>query len=259
MAALLLEVNRVAPVERLVNILWDDDPPGGAIKQVRNCVSMLRAALRELGLPSPVTRSGAGYRLTARDHDLDVLVFRALPDEAARHVQDGALDMAAGKLREAVSLWRGPVLSGLRSDALQPATAHFTEQRLHALDQLAEVELRLGRHEQLIGPLTELAAEYPLREQVIAHLMLALYRAEALAAYRQLCARLGADFGIEPGIAVSSLHDRMLRADSTLLDLAGTEPASPAVTGVRLEVAPRQLPATVRHFTGRTGELKGAG
>jgi len=85
------------------------------------------------------------------------------------------------------------------------------------MDQLAEIELQLGRHEQLIGPLAELAAEYPLREQSIGHLMLALYRsgrcADALAAYRHLYTRLDADLGIEPGTAVSSLHDGILRAD----------------------------------------------
>jgi DNA-binding SARP family transcriptional activator len=263
-AALLLEANRVVPVQRLVDVLWDDDPPESAIKQARNCVSMIRAALRDPGagpeLSAPVSTSGAGYRLAARDGDLDALAFRALLAEAARQVKQGALDPAAGKLRAGLALWRGPVLTGLRSDALQPAAAHLTEQRLHALDQLAEVELRLGRPEQLVGPLTEIVAEYPLRERFVAHLMLALYRsgrrADALAAYRQLYARLDADLGIGPGGPVAGLHDQMLRADPALLDVPVPGPAAPAAAGARPAPAPRQLPAAARHFTGRDRELR---
>ena len=147
MAALLLEANRVVSVERLIDVLWDEDPPRGAVKQVSNCVSMIRAAFADSGSPSPVARSGSGYRLAVRDRDADVLVFRTLLDEAAQQWRDGTLEVAAGTLREALSLWRGQVLSGMRSEALEPAAAHLAEERLRALDQLAELELQLGRHQ----------------------------------------------------------------------------------------------------------------
>jgi hypothetical protein len=111
--------------------------------------------------------------------------------------------------------------------------------------------------------------------------MLALYRsgrrADALTAYRQLYARLDGDLGIEPRRPVSSLHDRMLRADPALLDAAAPEPGATAVheEGPRTQIteersvappggttdprrvpAPSQLPLDVADFTGREGYLK---
>src|SRR2546423_8092440 len=45
LAALLLGANRVVPLERLIDTVWDDRPPDTAAKVVRNCVSRLRQEL----------------------------------------------------------------------------------------------------------------------------------------------------------------------------------------------------------------------
>ncbi|MEV7228270.1 hypothetical protein AB0M79_14780, partial [Polymorphospora sp. NPDC051019] len=41
LAALLLDTNRVVPVSRLVEAIWDERPPATSVKAVRNCVSAL--------------------------------------------------------------------------------------------------------------------------------------------------------------------------------------------------------------------------
>ena len=62
-----------------------------------------------------------------------------------------------------------------------------------------------------------LARAHPLREQLHALLMLALYRCgrqgEALAAYRHARRILVGDLGIEPGADLQALHQQILTAD----------------------------------------------
>jgi DNA-binding SARP family transcriptional activator len=220
LAALLLEANQFVPVTRLVDVVWEDSPPVNAIKQVQNRVSVARSAFRQAGLPDPVANTGACYRFTLDEHDLDVLLFRSYMDAARQQASSGHAPQAVQQLRDALSLWRGPALAGLDCPALTGAAAHLNEQRATAIEQLAELELELGHHGQLVGELTEVTAEYPLRERLVGYLMLALYRchrrADALAAYRQLRARLRDELGIEPTRHVRQLHEQILRTDRAL-------------------------------------------
>jgi tetratricopeptide (TPR) repeat protein len=131
-----------------------------------------------------------------------------------------------------------------------------------------DAELNLGRHGDVIAELRQLAATHPLREQLHALLMLALYRdgqqAEALAAYRRVRRALIDDLGTEPGPELRRLEQRILAADPAIdapLPPAGAAvPAAPeveqpaSVTGPP-RVVPRQLPADVSAFSGREAEL----
>lgn len=221
LAALLLEANRIVPVMRLVEVVWDDCPPANAVKQAQNRVSAARSAFRHAGLPDPITTTGAGYRLTLQADDLDVLLFCGYLDRARQQARSGHAHQALQQLRDALSLWRGQALAGLDCPALAGATAYLDEQRAAAIEQLAELELGLGHHRQLAGELTAVTAEYPLRERLVGYLMLALYRcdrrADALAAYRRLRARLRDELGVEPMQYVRQLHEQILRADRALL------------------------------------------
>jgi DNA-binding SARP family transcriptional activator len=71
-----------------------------------------------------------------------------------------------------------------------------------ALTGRVDADLALGRHAQLVGELTALTAEHPLRERMAAQLMLALYgsgrQADALAVYRDTRRMLIAELGVEP-------------------------------------------------------------
>ena len=83
-----------------------------------------------------------------------------------------------------------------------------------------EAELALGR-EDVLGPLDDLVARYPLREHLAALRMQALYRAgrqaEALAAYRGLRQTLDQELGIKPSAEVEAMHRRVLRQDPALV------------------------------------------
>ncbi len=102
-----------------------------------------------------------------------------------------------------------------------------------------------------------MSAVYPLRERVYGLLMLALYRddrqGEALAVYQQARRVLVQELGAEPGAELQELHQQILAADRALVRASAR--ASGSRPYVSESVAPRQLPAGVRHFTGRAGEL----
>ena len=91
----------------------------------------------------------------------------------------------------------------------------------------------------MIGELSALVAEQPLRENLSAHLMLALYRsgrqAESLDAYRRTREALVAQFGIEPTPSLRALERAILTQDSSLdLDAAPHEdPAAPYSSSLR--------------------------
>ena len=85
---------------------------------------------------------------------------------------------------------------------------------------------------------------HPLREELCAHLIVALYRcgrqADALAAYRRLRATLVGELGVEPGERLRGLELAVLRHDQRL---------QPVRAGAAA------LPAPLGSFVGRDGEL----
>ena len=77
MAMLLLEANHIVPVNRLVDAVWDDDPPVTAKSQIQICVSALRRLLDDgSGAPVIMTRP-SGYLLRAPDDALERPAVRA--------------------------------------------------------------------------------------------------------------------------------------------------------------------------------------
>ena len=93
-AALLLHRNEVVSVDRLVDELWDGDPPPTAAKIVRNNVSLLR---KELG-DRLVTRP-PGYLLRVEPGELDA-------DRLGSALAGGQPE----EIEAALALWRGPPL-----------------------------------------------------------------------------------------------------------------------------------------------------
>src|SRR5262245_57627506 len=105
LAMLVLGANGVVPRARLIDGLWGQDPPETAVKAVQVYVSKLRRLLPPGRL---VTRS-PGYALRVEPEAVDVLRFEHL---VARS-RDLEPAEAAERLREALSLWRGPALADI--------------------------------------------------------------------------------------------------------------------------------------------------
>jgi len=215
LAILLLNANRVVSADRLLDELWAEQPPESGTTALQVQVSRLRKALGKSGKAVVTTASGYALRL-ARD-ELDLHRFERLAEEA--DASEPAV--AAGKLREAIALWRGPALADLAYESFaQAAIGRLEELRVTALERRIEADLALGRHALLVGELEELVAEHPLREHLRGQLILALYRsgrqAEALQAYQEARRMLIEELGIEPSPALQKLEKSILRQDSAL-------------------------------------------
>ncbi len=85
LALLALEVGRVVPVDRLVDLMWPDGPPRTAVHAVRVSASTLRLALREV---AAVEATGGGYVLRADPMAVDVHRFRRLVTRARTETDD---------------------------------------------------------------------------------------------------------------------------------------------------------------------------
>src|SRR5215467_13857026 len=234
LALLLLEANRVVSMDRLAEDLWDGEPPEGWATTLQTYVFHLRQALepgRPRGAASGVlVTRGRGYLLRVDREHLDGALFQDGFTAGRAALDGGRYGEAAKTLRQALELWRGPVLADLADYAFtRPEAARLEELRLAALEARIDADLALGRHDALTAELEQLAAEHPLRERVHAQLMLALYRcgrqADALAAYRRARVLLADELGIDPGEPLERLHAAVLAHDRAL-DWTGT-PAPP--------------------------------
>ena len=228
LAMLVLEANRVVSTDRLIDALWEDEPPETARKALQIYVSRLRKLLGNERLQT----KPSGYLLRLEPDDLDLEHFRRL--------------QAKGRFEQALALWRGPPLPEFAYQRFaRGEIARLEELRLACIEERIERELEQGRHGELIGELEALVAEHPLRERLRAQLMLALYRdgrqAEALETYQQARRALTEELGLEPKKDLRRLQQAILSQDP-MLDRAP----------VRGDVAP-EPPRGV--FVGREREL----
>ncbi|WP_216209886.1 BTAD domain-containing putative transcriptional regulator [Amycolatopsis aidingensis] len=244
LADLLLHEGRPVPADRLVADLWGEHPPGNPTATLQNKVWQLRKALDAAapGGRDLVVSGASGYLLRVEAEAVDAGRFAALV-RAARPGTSPA--ERAGRLAEALALWRGPALADFADEHwAQAAIARLDEQRLSGLEELAEARLELGEPAaELAGELGELVANNPLRERLRATYLRALYRAgrqgEALASYADLRARLAEELGTDPGPELVTLHQAILRQDAEL--------DAPARAG--------NLPAPLTRLVGRADAL----
>src|SRR5438552_18098462 len=230
LGVLLLHANEFVSRERLIDDLWGEAPPPTARQAVNVYLSQLRKALSRAG-EDPVTTESGGYRLQVESDALDASRMQVLVASAREHASKGEPAPAAERFREALSVWRGPSLAGLPLESLgRDEVAQLDELRLAVLMDRIDCDLELGRHEHVLGELSLLVREYPLRERLRAQQMLALYRADrqadALDAYAKARQTLVDALGIEPSEALQRLQQAILRHDPSLETAAGTAAAN---------------------------------
>jgi DNA-binding SARP family transcriptional activator len=251
LATLLLHANDLVSTDVLADAVWDGAPPPGFVAAVRTHVMRLRHAVGPEAAARISTRS-SGYLIRLDGHELDVLEFEALCREAGAAVRARSWDRASDRVTRALALWRARPLADVASQTLLDAWLPRLEGlHLQAREWRIEAELQLGHHDQVLPELAELAARHPLRENLYGQLMRALVRcgqrAQALDVYRDARRILVAELGVEPGAELRRLQERIL---------AGDLESEPAGALVHQRPVPQQLPAAVRHFTGRAAELR---
>jgi len=111
LALLLLDAGRVVSVDRLIEDLWEGDPPESASVSLRVHVSRLRKSLAPAGGDELILTRAPGYLAQVGQHQLDAARFEALATRAREQATAGALEAAAASYDEALSLWRGAALA----------------------------------------------------------------------------------------------------------------------------------------------------
>lgn len=184
LAVLLLGANADVSLERLIDALWDD-PPQTARQQIHNIVGQLRRLLPTDDGQGRILTVHDGYRLNVSPDRIDLSRFHQALRKADAQQAQGDLDGEVRALGDALDVWRGAALGGLGGRYLVSVAAWLDEQRLIVTERQVAARIRRGESGTLIGELTGLVAEHPLREPLRASLMTALHRAgrqaEALA------------------------------------------------------------------------------
>jgi SARP family transcriptional regulator, regulator of embCAB operon len=232
---LLLQPGRTVSFDRLLELLWNGEPPGSARATVHTYVARLRAALQ----PHDVrlhTR-GDGYLVDVAPEQVDVHRFVSAAMRG-QQVSDPAERAAA--LAEALALWRGPLMADVADNRLRDRVgASLDESRLTTVELMANAQLACGRYHQVVADLIDPVTQHPTRERLVELLMIALYRCgrqtDALKLYRDARGLLRRDFGIDPGPRLDALHRQVLANDPALdppsIPTPGRTPATQAGRG----------------------------
>jgi predicted ATPase/DNA-binding SARP family transcriptional activator len=248
---LLLDPNQIVTTDRLAEFLWGESPPRSARNSIARFVADIRKALGpDAGRIATVAR---GYRVEVRPGELDW--ERAQDLVAWARGLGGTDDEHASALladaREIAGTSPNPRLIDLPG-----AVAHVRvhdEFRIDLLERFAEVELRRGRHRELVPTLEQAVVEHPYHERLWGQLILALHRAgrstDAIRAGRRLEVEL-AEIGMAPSATIRQLESEILTGRrAELTEAVGAR--SPVATATPA----RGLPDPRTPLVGRAEEL----
>ncbi|GIF00293.1 hypothetical protein Ari01nite_77570 [Paractinoplanes rishiriensis] len=209
------------PTHQIVDAVWGDEPPENGANVVQKYVAGLRRVLDPDRAPRTpgelLALTGSGYVLRTADGTVDADEFQAAVTRAAATRNAGQLPQAADTLRAGLALWRGDALAGLPGPVFEAARTRLAETRATAWEQLADISLSQGAAAALIPDLARLVEEFPLREGLRTHLMIALHQggrqAEALAVFRDAREYFLDELGAEPGEQMQEAHRKILRGE----------------------------------------------
>jgi predicted ATPase len=214
LSRLALDAGRPVGTHLLVETVWGAQPPADANNALQTLVSRLRRALGDTGA---IVQSRAGYRLAIEQADVDVQRFEQLATDGTRALHGGDFRTAAGRLADALALWRGPALADTGSEALAGFADRLEDRRLAAVLDRIEADLELADPSVLVTELETLAATHPLHERLAGQLMRALgasgRQADALGVYERLRARLADELGVDPSAELQEIHLGLLRGE----------------------------------------------
>ncbi|MER5715405.1 BTAD domain-containing putative transcriptional regulator [Streptomyces sp. NPDC002132] len=233
LAALVIHPGEVLSAGRLVDLVWEEEPPATARALVATHVSGLRRALAGTAGGGVIGTRSPGYVADLPPAAVDARRFEQACAAGRRAALDGRPEDAVDTLEEGLRLWRGQdALEGLGQSFARVEAMRLRELRLEAQEFRFAAELDLNRRTDLVAELVAHVAANPLRERPRGQLMTALFRAgrvaDALRSYDEGRRLLRTELGIDPGPELRALHQALLRADTDVLGAPARRPATPA-------------------------------
>jgi SARP family transcriptional regulator, regulator of embCAB operon len=236
LAMLAVNVGTLVTTTVLLDEMWDQEPPRSALPTLHTYVSSVRRRLQRVLAGDQrcrakdilVTEHG-GYRLNVPPEAVDAGEYHRLSTAGRRAIDNGDFAMGADTLRAALAMWEGPALADVvTGPRLEIELRRLQETRLSDLDLRINADLHMGRHQQLLGELAAMCAEFPLFESFNVQYMLALHRcgwrSRALDVYQSLRETMVSQLGLDPSTGVRRLHQAILRGDPVVDDpSAGAE------------------------------------
>ncbi|MFG3659770.1 BTAD domain-containing putative transcriptional regulator [Streptomyces sp. NPDC047706] len=287
LAALVVHLGEVLSAERLVDLVWEQEPPATARALVATHVSGLRRALAGREGGDAIRTRSPGYVAEFPPPAVDARRFEEACTAGRNAARGGRAEEAVETLQSALSLWRGQdALEGLGQSFARVEAMRLTELRLQAQEFRFAAELDLDRRTDLVAELVAHVAAHPLRERPRGQLMTALFRtgrvADALRCYDEGRRLLRTELGLGPGPELRALHRALLQEDTTVLGAParhavpppgqghvptgtaarpGTGPGTPSPHAPQQphddtrRPVPSQLPPDVADFLGRTEQI----
>jgi predicted ATPase/DNA-binding SARP family transcriptional activator len=227
----LLVVHRPAGLtgERLVDLLWPDEPPPTAAKVVQVQINRLRATLGS----GAIRRSDAYMLDSAVDVDTDA--FEALVAEGLAATAGDPL-VGLDRLEAALALVSGdPFATESWLDDLRRVAYRLEERTWRAREGRFELLLRLGRTDEILAEIPGLARSAGLRETLWSIWMRTLggsgRSAEAERVFNEAAATLRDELGVDPSPALTELRARIaageLRIERIAPEFATALPTPP--------------------------------
>jgi DNA-binding SARP family transcriptional activator len=197
LALLALREGRSVQRDWLSGVLWQSSEDSAALYNLRRCLSDLRTALgsEEWRLQAPTARS---ISLDMTGAEFDVRKF------------DMAISQGtATALRQAVDLYRGPLMEGCDEDWVGQERIPREENYLIALERLADLSAEHEDFAQAAADLRRVILREPTRESAQRSLMRVLSKmgdhASVIQTYRQLRQYLRDEMNIEPSSETQQL------------------------------------------------------
>lgn len=228
LAVLALDVGRVVPTDRLVDLLWADQPPRSARNSLQSHIARLRS---HLGGRAVIGREPPGYLLTVTSDSVDVVRFERLVDEATGDDDPGRRRALLGR---ALDLWRGNQPAALTAQGLDTDARRLVRRRLAAQVGRAEAALATGDQHAAESDVRAVLVADPLHEPAVVLLVRILAAAglvaEADSTVTDFRRRLVDELGLDPSPTLDAVHTALLRGQirPSSAPAPGTGPSSPS-------------------------------
>ncbi len=238
LAILLLHADEIVPTDRIIDLVWGENPPRTAEHSVQIYISELRKALSGGSRADVIATRPPGYVLHAPPDSVDILWFQGLVREGMSALRAGDVVEGKSKLEQALEAWTdAPLAEFTYEEFAQGYIRRLGELRADALEALAEVNLDEGDLDNARDLARRAIAGDPMREGPRRIEMVALYRsgrqAEALRHYGDYQQLLAEELGIEPSEDLRRLEERVLLQDPSLDLQAPTQALGNPYRGLR--------------------------